>query len=332
MKLEVIAYTDLVSRSAHHAHARLQQALLETGIVGIGEVPDFEKRSLAYVHAARAFSALPLENRQRYAPSRDKGETEGYELGAEWFKGEDNQWKIDDRKASYYASVPERATNKWPGEVDLKTPYLALGEMIYQTGLRVLEATGLDARVGLPHERLRGVGRMLHYHRSEEGLAVSAAERDTGSGTFSDQQRNPDWCGAHFDHGVFTGLMPAWYFRDAEEVEEPEEAGLHVIPAGAVHFEKVHLKDKSIMLFQTGEFGQLASNDYIRATKHKVTKAAGNIERFAFALFFSAEDNVVITSTSELTADARYADYQSETGSLSYRDWERASLDRYRAR
>jgi hypothetical protein len=49
-----------------------------------------------------------------------------------------------------------------------------------------------------------------------------------------DEVENPNWCGAHLDHGVLTALMPAYYFRNGEEVDELEEAGLYIMPSHGV--------------------------------------------------------------------------------------------------
>lgn len=174
---------------------------------------------------------------------------------------------------------------------------------------------GLNKTTGIDHDGLVGYGRMLHYHKESDATDA-----------------NPNWCGAHYDHGVFTGLLPAYYFRDGVEVEEPEEAGLYILPTHGKTFEKVPTPDKSILLFQVGEFSQLASNDRICATKHMVKKAKGNIERFAFALFHSAADDTVIHSTSILANDARYLENMSADKSIDYDRWQIASYARYRAK
>lgn len=313
MELDVISYTDLLSANHTLSHS-LITALKEKGIVGISHVPDFQAYSRRYVQAAMAFSLLDQHVKQQYAPNRDAGETEGYELGAEQFKDAQGHWQTDDKKASFYAFVPDRSLNKWPHEVDLQTPYLALGELIFKTGKHVLNAIGVNETLGIHHDGLVGYGRMLHYHK--EGNATNAY---------------PNWCGAHFDHGVFTGLMPAYYFRQGEEVEEPQEAGLFIMPAYGNRFEKVFAADKSILLFQAGEFAQLATHDHIRATKHLVKKAWGEIERFTFALFYSADAKTKIYPQSLLTTDTRYTDNCSEDGSILYGNWEAASFQRYRA-
>ena len=312
MELDIISYKDLVS-GQDAAKKKLEMALLGKGIVGIRDVPEFEKITRAFIDAARKFSMLESGIKQQYLPVRDAGDTEGYELGAEWFKNEKNEWQIDDKKASFYAYVPDHVKNLWPREVDLKTPYLALGDLIFKTVKKLLEVMNLDESAGLPHESLMGYGRMLHYHKESD--ATNA---------------NPHWCGEHLDHGVFTGLAPAYYFRDGKEVDEPEEAGLYIKPNDCDHFEKIFVPDKSILLFQAGEFGQLASNDRIKATRHYVKKAKGDIERFTYALFYIATEDVIIKSHSILTRDARYIQHQSVDGSISYVKWAAVSYERYR--
>lgn len=314
MELDVVSYFDLNDAGKLDVIDKLQAALLQKGIVGIRDVPDFEVKSRAYVRAARQFSALEEPVKEQYAPDRDSGDTEGYELGAERFKNKEGVWQLDDKKASFYAFVPDHVRNKWPLEVDLKSAYLALGELIFNTGKLVLDAIGLNESVGLRHEGLEGYGRMLHYHK------VGTSTND-----------NPEWCGAHFDHGVFTGLIPAYYFCDGEEIEEPQEAGLYIVPSQGGAFKKINATDKGILLFQVGEFGQVASSDKIKATRHMVCKANCDIERFTFALFYSGDESIVIKSHSVLTEDDRYRLNQMEDGSIYYSEWNRASFERYRA-
>lgn len=314
MKLDVISFYDLNNTKNTEAITNLKTALLQKGIVGIRDVPEFKNKSRSYIKAARIFSTLNDSVKQKYAPDRDSGNTEGYELGAEWFKNKDGIWQVDDKKASFYAFIPHSIRNIWPLEVDLKTPYLELGELIFNTGKVLLNIIGLNDSVGLNHEKLVGYGRMLHYHK----------ESDTTN-------ENPNWCGAHLDHGVFTGLIPAYYFRDGIEINEPEEAGLYIVPSDGNQFEKINSSEKEILLFQVGEFGQLISDDHIKATKHMVRKAKGHIERFTFALFYSADDNTIIKSNSKLIQDERYKLHQLPDGRISYGEWQRASFDRYRA-
>jgi isopenicillin N synthase-like dioxygenase len=315
MTPEIISYNDLLDNTNTKVKAVLEAALLQKGIVGIKDVPDFETTSQRYVTAARAFAALPETTKEQYKPHRDAGVTEGYELGAERFKNKNGEWQIDGSKASYYAYVPDQSANKWPTEVDLRTAYLELGELIFKTGKQILDSIGLNSRVGLFLEQMAGYGRMLHYHKAGD------ATND-----------NPEWCGGHFDHGVFTGLMPAYYYRNGEAVPEPAEAGLYVKPTDSSDYEKIEANDKSVLYFQVGEFGQLISNDRIKATQHKVLKAQGEIERFTFALFYSASNATRITSQSVLNTDARYTSNQQADGSITYNEWQIASYARYRAK
>jgi len=316
VQLDIISYDDLIDDANTSASKNLASALLDKGIVGIRDIPEFGQKTYGYIRAAREFSALKDTLKQQYVPNREMGHTEGYELGTERFQDQHGKWQIDDKKASFYAFVPDDARNKWPREVDLKTPYLELGELIFKTGKLLLNIIGLNTSVGLQHERLIGYGRMLHYHKANNETHTA----------------NPNWCGIHVDHGVFTGIVPAYYFHHDQEVAEPEEAGLYIKPTHGHDFEKIYVSDKSILLFQVGEFGQLLSHDKIKATKHLVKKAKGEIERFAFALFYSADDDAVVKSRSILNNDARYVENMLSDGSITYRKWQEASLKKYRAK
>ncbi|KTC65270.1 hypothetical protein Lade_1453 [Legionella adelaidensis] len=312
MELTVVSYDDL-QESNSQAIDTIQTALFGTGIVGISKVPHFYEKSLAFVNAARQFTALNEEVKLQYAPDRDALEIDGYEVGAEQFQNEFGQWEADDKKVSYYTSIPANPKNVWPTEMDLRKPYLELSEIIFTTAKRLLDLIGLNDKLGISLKHVEGFGRMLHYLKVED-TDVS----------------NPNWCGAHYDHGIFTGLMPAYYFRDGELISEPEEAGLYIIPTNGSTFEKVKAPDNSILLFQVGEFGQLVSNDKIRATKHVVKKAKGAIERYAFALFINPFANTLIHSSSELANDSRYQDNKLADGSILYSKWAEASFARYR--
>jgi isopenicillin N synthase-like dioxygenase len=312
VKLDVVSFHHL-NINDNAMVQTVKHALLQNGIIGVRDLPEFETKSKFYVDAARKFSSLDEKIKNCYAPNRDIGETEGYELGAEWFQNKDGVFQVDDKKSSFYAIVPDHVKNKWPTEVDLRSAYLDLGKLIFDTGKSILTMIGLNNEMGLKHSELNGCGRMLHY-RKESDLT----------------NENPFWCGAHFDHGLFTGLMPAYYFSDGIEIAEPEEAGLYIIPGNGEQFEKVNIPGKDILLFQVGEFGQLISNDEIKATKHLVIKVKGGIERYSFALFYSPNKNMMIESYSSLITDNRYRLNQVRRR-LSYDQWEKASFDRYRA-
>jgi len=313
MKPTILSYDDLTQPSPE-SQEKARQALREVGIIGIKDVPDYIQICHEYIQAAVEFSQLPESIKQQYTPQRDKGQFEGYEIGVEKFLDSNHQWQIDDLKASYYAFVPEQSKNQWPTEVDLKTPYLRLGTLIFNTGKYLLNFLGLNEDIGIEHNSLFGYGRMLHYQKTQ----------DTN-------QYSPDWCGAHFDHSLFTGLIPAYYFKDGETIDEPHEAGLYIIPTGQNQFAKIEANDKSILLFQVGEFGQLVSDDQIRATKHVVKKSYGNIDRYTFALFYNPDANTRVLSKSILTSDDRYSTSQCPEGSVGFKDWNEASLKRYDA-
>lgn len=315
MDLQIVSYTELLETSNLAIKDKIKSTLYETGIIGVRDVPTFIEKSKQYIDTVRAFSAFDMDIKKQYTPDRDAGLTEGFELGAEQFLDEKGQWQTDDKKASFYAFVPDHVRNKWPKEIDLRTPYLALGQLMFDTSIKVLDFLGLNETVGLHRDDMIGYGRMLHYMQVDESA-----------------NPNPNWCGAHLDHGVFTSLMPAYYFKDGVEVEEPEDAGLYIMPSNGNQFEKIDATDKSVMLFQVGEFIQLASNDQIRATKHLVKKTQKSIDRYTFALFLSTHDDTIITSHSELTQDRRYIEQKLPDGRISYGKWEAASYEQYRAR
>ncbi len=309
LDLDIIPYEKL----AHGDSAALDvlsKALHEKGIVGVRGVPGYKEKYEQFVTAARRFSALPEDIKERYKPSRERGETFlGYEAGKEKFLRPNGEWIVDDLKTSYYAHIPDNAKNKWPLEVDLRGPFEALGEVMAEMGELIMYKIGLLGNgTGFQLEDDARVGRMLYYRKSI-------------------QNENPYWCGAHFDHGLFTVLLPAIYFVNDEQIPEPIEAGLFVRTSVDAPFKKVVADDTDVMLFQVGEFGQLVKNDGIRATEHRVQKAAGSIERYTLAVFYNAPMDLPIYSSSELTNDARYGVKAGEP--CTYRHWHEASFNRY---
>ncbi len=79
----------------------------------------------------------------------------------------------------------------------------------------------LDESIGIDEKDLVGHSRMLHYLKENDAT-----------------NQNPDWCGAHHDHSLLTGLMPAYYFQNGVEIPEPPEAGLYIFPYGTDAIEK----------------------------------------------------------------------------------------------
>ena len=76
--------------------------------------------------------------------------------------------------------------------------------------------------------------------------------------------------------GLITALIPAVYFEEGKQVDEPADAGLFVKPTNGIEFEKVVANDPDVMLFQVGEFGQIVTNDAIKATEYRVQRPTAN--------------------------------------------------------
>jgi isopenicillin N synthase-like dioxygenase len=312
LELDVISYEKFIQKDPEALEV-LKKALYEKGIVGIRGIPGYQEKVQNYIETARKFSALPEEIKAAYAPNHEIESTFlGYERGAvEKFMRPDGSWVVEDLKVSYYAWVPDQVDNKWPREMDLKTAFQDLGLLMSQTGEAVMQAVELSGpRTGIYLDGFPRLGRMLYYRKNSESSAPD----------------NPYWCGNHFDHSVMTTLIPAFYFVDGKEIPEPEEAGLFVKTNAEGIYRKV-IANPDVMMFQVGEFGQLATNDEIRATEHRVHKAKGNVERFTMALFAVAPDDVVIHSTSVLTKDARYGGGPGDP--CSYQHWSEESYKRY---
>ncbi len=311
LSLDVISYQAFMNGDPETLSV-LERALHENGIVGVRGVPGYKEKVLQFIKAAQEFSSLPDAVKNTYAPDRNSGEMFlGFEIGKEKFKRPDGTWVVDDLKVSYYGLVPDSPLNKWPEEVDLKTSFEDLGMLMSQTGMVVMGKIGLiGPSSGILIDDVPRTGRMLHYRKSIDG-----------------SHDNPFWCGAHFDHSIFTALIPAFYFVDGHPIAEPLEAGLFVKTTRDGIFKKVVADDPDVMLFQVGEFGQLVTNDAIRATEHRVHKASGIVERYTLALFFDAPLDTVIHSSSELTQDARYGGGPGMP--CSYLHWKEESFKRY---
>lgn len=309
LDLDIISYEKLIQEDSQTLQI-LEKALHEKGIVGVRGVPGHRDKYEQFIKAAREFSELPEEIKERSKPNRELGETFlGYEVGKEKFQRPNGEWVIDDLKTSYYACVPDNPSNKWPSEVDLKGPFQALGELMGEMGELIMYKIGLlGDRTGFYLEDDACLGRMLYYRKS-------------------DHDGNPHWCGAHFDHSLFTAILPATYFVNGEQISEPMEAGLFVRTSAEAPYKKVIANDLDVMMFQVGEFGQLVTNDGIRATEHRVHKAIGAIERYTLAVFFKAPQDIPIYSTSVLTNDPRYGAKAGEA--YTYRQWDDATFHRY---
>ncbi|HEX4069508.1 MAG TPA: 2OG-Fe(II) oxygenase family protein [Candidatus Babeliales bacterium] len=307
LDLDIISYEDLLQANPK-ALQILHEALHTKGIVGIRNVPGYKETYEQFITATKTFNAFPETIKEQYQPNRAAGDTFlGYEIGKEKFQRANGEWVIDDLKTSYYALVPNSSQNKWPSEVNLQDPFETLGMIMAHTGKLVMHTIGLLTNI--PEFDLTQnpcTGRMLYYRKSADNI-------------------NPYWCGAHFDHSLFTAILPAVYFVNGEQISEPFEAGLFVRTSPENSFKKIVADDMNVMMFQVGEFGQLMSNDRIRATEHRVHKATGAIERYTVALFFNAPMDTPVYSSSTLTADVRYGTEKACT----FRHWHEASFKRY---
>ncbi len=313
LTLTIISYESF-EKGDPTALSQLKRALLEEGIVGIKGIPMLQENVERFIESARAFSALPESVKNTYAPNRERGDLFlGYEEGKERFQRADGTWVVDNLKVSYYAFVPDHCSNIWPQKLWFKTPFLKLGTLMSEMGEKVMRAIELTGPATGVETAENKVGRMLYYKNSEEGI-----------------ENNPYWCGAHFDHGLFTSLLPALYFRDGSPVPEPEDAGLFVRKSDGEDFQKVEASGLDLMLFQVGEFGQLLSNDQIFATEHRVHKAKGAVERYTMALFFEPPLDTLVHSTSTLTHDARYEGCPGSA--CTYQTWHENSFKRYLAK
>lgn len=309
LALHVISYEKLDQNDPETLQA-LRYALYEEGIVGIRGIPGYSEKLAQFIEAARRFSMLPEKTKEQY--SRKPGEMFlGFEQGKEKFKLPNGTWVIDDQKASYYAMIPDCKENKWPSEIDLRSFFQEIGMLMRKIGITVMEKIELlSPDTGLSGQDVTTSGRMLAYREN-----IGAV------------QGNPFWCGAHFDHGLFTSLLPAFYFSGGRPIAEPDEAGLFIRTRSSQEFQKV-AADPDVMLFQVGEFGQLATNDAIRATEHRVHKAElEGIERYTMATFFNASSETLVFSRSELTSDPRYGASSGEP--CTYQRWHEASFQRY---
>lgn len=310
LELDIVSYDDFVRQDAE-ALQLLKKALHEKGIVGIRGIPGYQEKVQNYIETARKFYSLPEEVKDSYAPNHEIDSTFlGYERAKEKFIGPDGNWVNDYLKASYYAWIPDRFDNKWPTEMDLKTAFQDLGMLMAQMGESVMRAVELiGPRTGISLDGIPRLGRMIYYGKSSDSLA----------------QNNPYWCGNHYDHSMLTTLIPGFYFVDGKAVAEPEEAGLFVKLNSDGIYRKV-VANPDVLMFQVGEFGQLATNDEIQATEHRVHKVEGNVERYSMAVFADAPLDAVVYSTSVVTRDARYGGKAGDP--CSYRHWNDESYKR----
>lgn len=309
--LQTLDYTKLVQQKDKQTHQALIKALHTNGIVALSNIPGYVERKAKFLRTFREFSSLEHSIKLKYQPDRTKEDYLGFELGAEKFKDRSGQWVNEDKKASYYAWTNDDPGNRWPEEIDLRTPYQDLGRMVTQIIKEVLDLLGINKSLGIDLEKANGFARALHYQK--EGQKTNF---------------NPLWCGEHFDHSTMTALIPSVCYLGDEQVPAPQESGLFVKPYADQKFSKVKAAQDCLLL-QVGEFGQIITDDKIRATNHLVKKSLGGIERYTFAVFLQVDMNTKVKTNSVLKEDSRAKDHLDDEGYLTFKDWNKASFDRY---
>jgi isopenicillin N synthase-like dioxygenase len=316
MNVVTVSFSDILYGGKETVDA-VERAFREDGIVAVSEIPDLHVTVRKFVDECIAFESRSLEDRLLCAPTEKSG-MYGYEIGAERFKDESGNWVPDDRKVSYYAHLHDRDNNRWPADdagALFKQTYMFLADTMHQIGASVLDLTGtFDAAKGLELKQVTGVGRMLHY---------LGTEKDDG---------NPNWCGVHSDHGLFTALLPEVFLDAAgNRIPPPPGAGLHVKPHSGSEFLRVEVKNpENTLLFQVGEFAQLLTDDRLTATKHCVRKAYGGVQRYTLAVFFDVAETFGFSSTSVLATDERWKGNAGDSGTVNWKTWHEASLARYK--
>lgn len=260
--------------------------LYQYGFITIKNVPKFSSTYQEFINSAKNFINLSDEEKNKYTP------TNYYISG--WSYGVEIYDKYPDKyKGSYYANFPDSLENIWPEDTTFKENYLALANIIFKTGKEILSL--IECYSG----NMTGVTRMLHYK------AIKEEEKDL----------NPDWCGLHRDHSLFTGLCPELYFKNGVMVEKPKNSGL-IIQGKEINI------DNDILLFQVGEAAQLVTKGKLTATEHKVKKAPIGYERYTFVFFFNADPNFKIYSDIKEYSD-RFVQ------GMAYKDWLEAPFKKY---
>lgn len=262
------------------------------GYIAIDGVPEFEEAYQQFQGASNKFVKLSEADQAKCTPSNYAAR--GWSRGVEVFNGH-----RDTYKGSYYAAIPDDGTNIWPEEIlpELKDAYQNVAMMVLNVAREVLPLIGFD------HE-IQALGRMLDYQAVPEGA----------------NDGNPNWCGNHRDHGVFTGLCPEVYYNDAGEVVvRPEGSGLYIEGRPVA-------PPRNLMLFQMGEFMELMTNGAVRATDHWVQKAPSGYRRSTLAVFIDPLDEITVTCTDEAVKE-KYADRYAD--GITYEEWGNRSLAKY---
>ena len=101
--------------------------LYHYGFIAVKNVPNFQSTYQRFINSAQDFISLSDWEKNHYTP------TNYYISG--WSYGVENYDKHPDKyKGSYYASFPDSSENIWPKDTSFKENYLALANIIFETG------------------------------------------------------------------------------------------------------------------------------------------------------------------------------------------------------
>lgn len=327
LQLTVIDYQNLTNPSSFTIQ-ETKKALNRHGIIGIKGIPDYQINIENLINDAKKFYSLSPEEKEKYSPNRKAGEWVGYEMGKQKFRREDGSEVLSTSKCSYYAYVtngrldPQVVQNIWPpiNVCNLETTFMTIGYIMEGVIKKVIDITGCIQNTPILPDSFNAIGRLLQY-------------------TSSDSSNSNPWCEAHFDHGMFTALIPAYYWRDNEHIQEPEEAGFFVTLSDNECY-KVVVDDPTTLLLLVGEFAQLVTNGQLQAIKHEVRRALDpKITRITQAVFLCPDPNETIISKDKLAQTDRYkmklidgTIIIREDGACTYSDWHENSLNQNRIR
>ncbi len=291
--------------------AEINAEFKRVGYIAAEGVPGFGDAYQHYLDVERQFAALPNEIKAKCIGPNYAAR--GYSEGVEVLNPQDTKPVADTYKGSLYAAVPDDSSNVWPDESlpELRNAYQEVAEILLNAGRKILPL------VGFTHEHVKGLGRGLHYK------SVPSGEEDG----------NPNWCGDHRDHGVFTCLCPEAFFKDGVAVPRPENSGLY-IEGKPVGVSLEGALSRNIAFFQMGEVIELMTNGKVRATNHLVKKARDGSEHFALAVFVDPEGEVLIDlRTCPQEVREKYADRLTEEDFareyVTFEEWNARSLAKY---
>ncbi len=337
----------------------IKKGFHEHGCIAISNVANFTEFKDAYVQAMKGFAALPVELQALCTPQ--KPEALGWSRGIETFHGKTDTYKGSYYSWFYNQTEQDghrKQENIWPenkitpellakslGKEQLYREYaeydgkksedLSLEEMekfknilqqIFDENFTAATnaITSFEVATQNLARLIMQVGQeilpIIDYMEStcalSRGLDYSAIPEGEDDG-------NPNYCGEHRDHGIFTGLCPATYFQDGEKVSKPQGAGL------MIEGKYVNVPD-DVMIFQIGEVLELLTNGKIRATDHLVRKPMDKgtrVERITMAVFFDPIDHSKTISCDNQAVLSKYLD-RFKNG-MTYGEWHQASLEKY---